>query len=308
MKNHDILVIGSIAMDLIARVNTFPEAGQSVMGGALDILPGGKGSNQAVCAARLGGRVSMAGTLGMDGYGDTLMNLLAQEDIDASNMERTDKAPSALAMIMVNNQGENRIVVIPGANHLFEPSRLEGLREDIRAAKLVMAQLELTIETSLEIIRVCDELGVPLILNPAPAAKIPPEYLAKVSYMTPNETELAILADMPVTDLDSAVKAAKSLNNLGVKYVVATLGKNGALISTADSHKIVEGYQVEAVDTVAAGDSFNGALAVKLIEGAELEDAVRYANAVGALTVTKSGAVPSLPTKAEVQAFLDKNN
>ena len=299
-----ITVIGSFVMDMVARLEEFPKAGQTVLGKSLGVYPGGKGANQAVAARRLGGDVEMIGCVGKDGNGKTFLDLLRNEGIETSHIKESEEVPTAIAQIQIDQAGENKIVVIPSANHAFTKEDLYAVREVLSKTKLVVMQLELEYEVSLEILRVCKELKVPVILNPAPAVKLPKEILGLATYVTPNETELEILTGQKTQTEEQLYSAAEALLDMGVKTVVATLGKRGAMIATAERKQIIEGYQVKAVDTVAAGDSFNGALAKGIADGEDLAEAIRYANAVGALTVTKQGAIPSLPTASEVQSFL----
>ena len=299
-----ITVIGSFVMDMVARLEEFPKAGQTVLGKSLGIYPGGKGANQAVAARRLGGDVEMIGCVGKDGNGKTFLDLLRREGIETSHIKESEEVPTAIAQIQIDQAGENKIVVIPSANHAFTKEDLYAVKEVLSKTKLVVMQLELEYEVSLEILRVCKELEVPVILNPAPAVKLPKEILGLATYVTPNETELEILTGQKTETEEELYSAAEALLDMGVKTVVATLGKRGAMIATAERKQIIEGYRVKAVDTVAAGDSFNGALAKCIADGKDLAEAVRYANAVGALAVTKQGAIPSLPTAEEVDEFL----
>lgn len=299
-----ITVVGSFVMDMVARLEEFPKAGQTVLGKSLGIYPGGKGANQAVAARRLGGDVEMIGCVGKDGNGKTFLDLLRREGIETSHIKESEEVPTAIAQIQIDQAGENKIVVIPSANHAFTKEDLYAVKEVLSKTELVVMQLELEYEVSLEILRVCKELEVPVILNPAPAVKLPKEILGLATYVTPNETELEILTGQKTETEEELYSAAEMLLDMGVKTVVATLGKRGAMIATAERKQIIEGYRVKAVDTVAAGDSFNGALAKCIADGKDLAEAVRYANAVGALAVTKQGAIPSLPTAEEVDEFL----
>ena len=299
-----ITVIGSFVMDMVASVEVFPWAGQTVLGSELHLYPGGKGANQAVAARRLGGDVEMIGCVGDDENGRTFLRLLEEEGIFSEHVRVCRGVPTAVAQVQINRSRENKIVVIPAANHAFTAEDVRALEPILRRTDLVVMQLELPRETSFELLRLCARLRKPLILNPAPAFPLPNELLACASYVTPNETELEILSGRPVRTEGDAFAAADVLLEAGVRAVVATLGRRGALIADAAGKRIVGGFPVEAVDTVAAGDSFNAALAKCLAERRPLDESVRYANAVGALTVTGRGAIPSLPTAARVEAFL----
>ncbi len=301
-----ITVVGSFVMDLIGTVDKFPLEGQTVIGKTLKTFPGGKGANQAVSAARLGGEVKMIGMVGNDNFGDTFKTLFRDENIDIKNVLTSETEPTAVGLIQINSVGENKIVVIPGANYEYSIIDLENVIEVIKESKLIVTQLELKHEVTFKLIDICYELNVPLILNPAPAIEIRKEYLEKVTYLTPNETELEILSGIKIENMEDVKTAITNLLDIGVKNVIATLGNKGAIIGNSDGIQHVEGYMVDVVDTVGAGDSFNGALAYCIVEGYSLYDAVKYANAVGALTVTKNGAIPSLPRKEEVEDFISK--
>lgn len=301
-----ITVIGSFVMDNVAKMDKFPQAGETVLGNSLEFFPGGKGANQCVSVARLGGDVEMVGMLGKDGNGDIFRQILKDEGVKAENVFFCDK-PTAVAQIQINAEGQNRICVIPCANYEFGFEHLDKVDSVIRNTELVILQLEMRLDVTKEIIRRAHAYGVKVLLNPAPAVKLEKEILGMVDYLTPNETELSILTDMPTDTDEEVIAAAKELISYGTKTVVATIGSRGALIATKDGEQIVSGYKVKAVDTVAAGDSFNGAFAVALTEGKTLEKAVSFANAMGALTVTEKGAIPSLHTRAQVEEFIAKN-
>ena len=298
-----ITVVGSFVMDMVARMERFPQAGETMIGQSVQYFPGGKGANQCVAAARLGGEVQMVGMLGQDAYGQQFRQILNEDGIGDRYVFGC-QLPTAVAQVQINAQGQNRIVVIPSANHAFGFGELEQVDALLRQSTLVVLQLEMRLDVTMEIIRRCHGYGVPVVLNPAPAVPLEPEILAMVTYLTPNETELAILTGMPTDTLEQQKAAARHLNDLGVRTCIATLGEAGALVSTAEEQYVVPAYRVQAVDTVAAGDSFNGAFAVALTEGKSLQEAVRFANAMAALTVQVSGAIPSLHHRAQVEAFM----
>lgn len=299
-----ITVVGSFVMDMIGTVDKFPLEGETVIGKTLKTFPGGKGANQAVAAARLGGKVNMIGMVGKDDFGNTFKSLFKDENIDITHVLTSETEPTAVGLIQINGLGENKIVVIPGANYEYSIEDLEEVREVLKNSNLVITQLELKHEVTFKLIRICHELNVPLILNPAPAIEIPKEYLEKITYLTPNETELEILTGIRVHSMESVKEATRKLLDLGVKNVIGTLGSKGAIIGNNNGFQHIEGYKVDVVDTVGAGDSFNGALAYCIVEGYSLPEAVKYANAVGALAVTKHGAIPSLPRKEEVEELI----
>ena len=301
-----ITVVGSFVMDNVAKMKKFPQEGETILGESIELFPGGKGANQCVSIARLGGEVEMIGMLGKDGNGDVFRKILAEEGIEAQNVFACEK-PTAIAQVQINEKGQNRICVIPSANYEFGFEDLDKIDAALKITSLVVLQLEMRLDVTKELIRRVHGYGVPVLLNPAPAVPLEEEILSKIAYLTPNETELSILTGIKTDTDEGVIEAAKKLLAMGVKTVVATLGNRGALIANEDIVQIVSGYKVNAIDTVAAGDSFNGALAVALTEGKTLEDAVRFANAMGALTVQKEGAIPSLHTRDQVEFFL-KNN
>ena len=298
-----IVVVGSMNMDYVIQLDRFPAPGETVAGHSLELFLGGKGANQCVSVARLGGDAEMVGMLGRDANGETFRSLLRTEGIRHAHVYDCD-APTGMAQIQVNARGQNCICLVAGANHRFGEAELERARETVTAASMVIVQLELRLEAVEQVVALAHGAGVPVLLNPAPAVPLSPEMLAHVDYITPNETELAVLTGMPTDTPEEQRLAAERLLEMGVGCVVATLGSHGAMIVTRKGVQTVAGFPVEAVDTVAAGDSFNGALAVALTEGKSLSEAVRFANAMGALTVTEKGAIPSLHRRAEVEAFL----
>ncbi|MBQ7408424.1 MAG: ribokinase [Clostridia bacterium] len=302
-----ITVIGSFVMDNVAKMKKYPEAGETVLGYSLGLFPGGKGANQCVAAARLGGDVQMVGMLGKDGNGDVFRKIMKDEGIKQDNVFSCD-VPTAIAQIQINDEGQNRICVIPCANYEFGFEHLDKVDEVIKDTELLILQLEMRLDVTQEVIRRAHKYGVKILLNPAPAVELESEILGMVDYLTPNETELAILTGMPTETDEEVIAAANKLISYGTKTVIATLGSRGALIATEAQVQIVSGYKVKAIDTVAAGDSFNGALAVALTEGKSLEEAVKFANAMGALTVQKEGAIPSLHNRKQVEEFIAKNN
>lgn len=299
-----VVVIGSFVMDMIAHVNAFPVNGQTVIGQSLSVLPGGKGANQAVAAARQGACVSMLGAVGTDAYGGAFLKLLQAENISSAGVSLSAAQPTATGMIMLDAQGENRIIVIPGANHAFPVSALEDARELLSDAGLVMLQLELLPEVTERAVLLCAELHVPVLLDPAPAAPIAEHLWPLIDYLTPNESELAYYAGFPVDTDEAAARAVSLLLAKGVRHVVATLGARGAVLGGASGVTFLPPFTAEAVDTVGAGDAFNGGLAAALMRGEPLVRAARYACASGALAVTKPGGIPAMPSYEAVSALL----
>jgi ribokinase len=310
MKLHEqpeILVIGSFMMDLVVRTPRVPGNGETVIGSSFRRFPGGKGANQAVSAARLGGHVTMAGKLGRDFFGDEMQEVLNKEGINTKHILRDGEASTGVGFVTLDETtGNNRIVVVPGANFRYGEGDLETIQDVVRSSDLIMLQLEMDLHLVEAAVVMAAKHRVPVILNPAPAQSLDDRLLSKVTYLTPNETEAQILTGIKVTNHQSAERAAKILLNKGIRNVVITLGENGAMIANESGTELVPAYQAPVVDTVAAGDAFNGALAVAIAHGTPLTQAVKFANAVGALVVTKEGAIPSLPRLNEVKDFLNK--
>lgn len=299
-----ITVVGSFVTDMVATMSRFPRVGESVIGERLRVYPGGKGANQCVAARRLGAQVSMVGMLGDDENGRNFRTLFEKEGIDTKYVFTTRDEPTAVAQVQIDQNSDNRICVIPGANYCFTPEYLEKAKSAIADADMVIAQLELTMDVTDALAKLCAELGVPLMLNPAPAAPLSEEVLKNVTYLTPNESELSVLTGLPADTNEQIIAACEALLRKGVKTVVATLGSRGAYAATAEGGLFVESFKVKPVDTVAAGDSFNAALAVAVTEGRSLYESLRFANAMGALTVQVKGAIPSLHSREEVEEFL----
>jgi ribokinase len=297
----DILVVGSLNADLVVRAPRFPQPGETISGGDLQVIPGGKGANQAIAAARLGANVSMLGRVGKDNFGDFLLDNLKRNNVDGSHVLRDDSS-SGTAIIVVDENGQNSIVLSPGANSNVTSTDVDSasfLHHD-----LILLQLEIPIPSVLRAAQRAKEQDMRVILNPAPAIEIPDELIALANFIIPNETELSLLTGQPVSDVPSAESAARKLLERGAGNVIVTMGSKGALIVNRELSKQVDTYKVEVVDTTAAGDAFIGGFSIALLNERPLEETVRYACACGALAVTKFGAQPSLPTKEEVERFL----
>lgn len=302
-----IAVLGTFITDLVARVERPPETGETVIGHSFGRYPGGKGANQAMGAARLGADVFMIGRVGDDDFGREHLAGMREACIDLSLVTIDPDAASGVANIVVDAQGRNRIAIVPGANHRITLEDVEKARDCIAAADILMVQLELQLAVTEKAMDIANQVGTPVILNPAPAQKLSTTTLAKATLLTPNEVEAGQLAGMRVESVAEAEEAARALLATGVGAVVITLGEQGALCLDGDGQAAaLPAYDVQAVDTVAAGDAFNGALAVRLAEGATLSEAARYANAVAAISVTRHGAIPSMPFRPEVEAFLEQ--
>ena len=302
----EVAVVGSANLDLVVDVETIPVPGETVLGGDLRRIPGGKGANQAVAAARLGRRVAMVGRVGDDGAGTTLREALTSAGVDTTNLRTTQETPSGTALIAVDADGDNAIVVNPGANSRLSADDVLEAGEVVRTAEVVLLQLEIPIEAVVAAVRGADGT---VVLNPAPAprAPLPLEVLDGVDVLVPNQTELAAMAGhaglsaIGAVDPDTAVALARGLP---VAAVVVTLGAGGAMVVTPSEATHVPAPEVDPVDTTAAGDAFCGALADALVGGAGLVEACGWAVRVGAAATLRDGAQPSLPTRAEVAHLL----
>jgi ribokinase len=294
-----IVVIGSINMDLVAHTHQIPVPGQTVIGTGFDTTPGGKGANQAVAVARLGYPVQMVGMVGEDVFGQALLRNLSNAGVGTKAVARVS-GPSGVAPILVAESGENTIVVVPGANGKMDKAAVDRQSALIRSAGMVLCQLELPLETVSHVLALCADSGVPVLLDPAPAAPLPDSAFRQVAWFTPNETEAAFyLGNQPNSEA-----AAQQLLQKGLKGVVLKRGSDGAYVAVAGKAAWVRPFPVKPVDTVAAGDCFNGAFAVALLEGNDPWAAARFASAAAAISVTRKGAQASMPSRADVERFL----
>lgn len=298
---YDVLVIGSLNADLVVRAPRFPAPGETISGGDLLTIPGGKGANQAVAAARQGANVAMVGRVGRDNFAPFLIENLNANQVNTSHVPQ-DNVASGTAIIIVDENGQNSIVISPGANGKVETQDVDSAPD----AKILLLQFEIPMETVIHAAKRYKANGTTVILNPAPARQIPSDLLAHIDILVPNESELALLSNLPVTDIASAEVAAQEILKRGVKTVIVTLGSSGALLVSTSQTFHVDAFPVEVVDTTAAGDAFIGGVASTLVNGLSHEQAVRHGCACGALATTKLGAQPSLPTKEEVQKFLSQ--
>ena len=296
-----IIVVGSLNTDLVVRTPRFPQPGETISGEDLQVIPGGKGANQAVAAARLGANVSMLGSVGKDNFGDFLLDNLKANHVDTHLIERED-ASTGTATIIVDANGQNSIILSAGANG--NVSSVDVEHASFSDYSLLLLQLEIPTPTVLSAAKLAKQNGVRVVLNPAPAKELPDELISLADFIIPNETELSLLTGMEVNDIPSAEEAARALLTKGAENVIVTLGSKGALIVNEKTNIHMETYKVDVVDTTAAGDAFIGGLASVLDSANSLPDAVRYACACGALAATIFGAQPSLPRKEEVERFM----
>ena len=300
MKN--ICVIGSLNMDLVVNVDKMPKPGQTIIGSNFKEVPGGKGANQAVAMARLNGNVSMIGKVGEDGFGQTLINSLKNDKVDTTYI-KTTKGATGVALITVDNNAQNSIVVSPGANFEVKEEDIDNNIEAIKNSDIVVLQLETPLNTIKYALKKSKELNKYTILNPAPALKLDDEIIKNVDLLTPNETELEIISGVSIENEEDIQKAAQIMIEKGVKELIVTLGSKGSLYINKEKSIFKKAYKVEAVDTTAAGDSYTAALAVALSKDQSIEEAMDFASKVGALSVLKEGAQSSLPTLEDVENF-----
>ena len=302
-KTGKILVVGSTNTDMVVKTDHLPRPGETVLGGTFLMNPGGKGANQAVAAARLGAEVTFVCKTGNDLFGVTTRQQLAEEGIDTSFVFTDPHEPSGVALIAVDNRAENTIVVASGANASLLPLDINKALTAIDACDLVLMQLETPMPTIEYVASLAAERGKRVVLNPAPAATLSEQLLKNLYLITPNETEAELITGIPVRDERSAEQAARTIHRAGVRHVIVTLGKKGALLCEAGRCGVIPAYRVEAVDTTAAGDVFNAGLVVALSEGRNLTDAVRFGAKAAAISVTRMGAQASAPYRSETDAF-----
>jgi ribokinase len=299
-----VCVVGSSNIDLTFRAARLPRPGETLPGHGFQLGFGGKGANQAVMAARLGAQVRMVSRVGRDVFGEQTLAHYRAEGIDTSHVRADAERPTGVASIVVDDAARNCILVVAGANGALSPDDVRAAAEAIRGADVLLCQLEVPVETTAEALRLARSAGVRTVLNPAPALPLPDELLALADLCVPNETEVEALTGLPAGALPEAEAAARALRRRGPRTVIVTLGQRGALVVEEQSAQQVPGMEVEAVDTTGAGDAFIGALAVALADGRALTEAVRRANALAALSVTRPGTQTSFPRRAEAEAFL----
>jgi ribokinase len=299
-----ITVVGSLNMDLVTYTGRMPVTGETIMGRSFKQIPGGKGANQADAIAKLGAKVRMIGCVGSDDMGNTLLESLKNDRVDIALVKKIEGVSTGIASITVDSAANNCIIVVSGANNMLTTEDIEASYDAIQNSDVVVAQLEVPIASVEIALRTAKQLGKLTILNPAPAIQLEDKFLANVDILVPNDTELEILSGIQIKYDADLIKAAQVLMDKGVRELIVTLGSKGSMHINKSGLKIYPAYQVAAVDTTAAGDSFIGAVAVAINEGKSLEEAIYFATAVGAITVTREGAQSSLPLRKEVETFI----
>jgi len=308
ISKRKIAVVGSSNTDMIIKTAKIPRPGETILGGEFHMAAGGKGANQAVAAARAGGDVAFIARIGNDIFGKKAVEGFIRDGIDVKYVYKDRRAASGIAVIIVGADGENSIAVASGANANLTPEDVRRAERAISSAKILLMQLETPLETVREAAEIAAAYRVPVILNPAPAKALDDHLLRRISILTPNETEMEMLTGIKIRKESDMARASQKLLNKGVRAVFITLGSKGAFVAseTGKIRRIIPAFKVKAVDTTAAGDVFNGALAVALAEGRPLLEAARFANAAAAFSVTKMGAQPSAPRRKDIENFLGK--
>lgn len=306
IRRGPVVVVGSLNMDLVVRTPRLPRPGETVAAHGFGRFPGGKGANQAVAAARMGARVAMVGRVGRDPFGTALREALAAEGIDLAWLQQTDGVETGVASIWVDDAGANAIAIVPGANRRLGPADIAAAREAIAGASVVLAQLEIPPETVEALLEVAGRAGVPVILDPAPIHPRAAGWLGRVWAVAPNQVEAAALVGFAVESVADGARACRALLEAGVEVAVVKMGGQGVVVAERGAREArhIPAVPVQAVDTTAAGDAFCGALAAALAEGLPLLEACQLANAAAGLSTTRPGAQPSLPRRAEVDAFM----
>ncbi|MFK0371209.1 ribokinase [Enterobacter sichuanensis] len=302
----NLVVLGSINADHILNLESFPTPGETVTGNQYQVAFGGKGANQAVAAGRSGANIAFIACTGDDDTGERVRKQLAGDNIDIAPVSVVAGESTGVALIFVNAEGENVIGIHAGANAALTTERVEAQRERVANAEALLMQLESPVESVLAAAKIAHENHTTVVLNPAPARVLSDELLALVDIITPNETEAEKLTGIRVENDDDAARAARALHDKGIGTVIITLGSRGVWASVNGEGRRVSGFKVKAIDTIAAGDTFNGALVTALLEGKNLDDAIRFAHAAAAIAVTRKGAQPSVPWRKEIDEFLSQ--
>ncbi|SHF52206.1 ribokinase [Vibrio gazogenes] len=299
-----LVVLGSVNADHVLRVPTFPRPGETLHGHDYQVIPGGKGANQAVAAARLGADISFVASVGDDPFGVNIRESFKLDGMDISGVKIQPDCPTGIAMIQVTDSGENAICISSEANARLTAESLDSDLTRIQQAEYFLTQLETPLEGVIRGAQTAKAASTQVILNPAPARSLPDELLSCVDMITPNETEAEVLTGVAVTDESSAARAAAVLHEKGITTVLITLGAKGVWLSESGQGTLIPGFRVDAIDTTAAGDTFNGALVTGLLEGLSMQHAIRFAHASAAISVTRFGAQTSIPARQEVDTFL----
>lgn len=305
MGKPKIVVVGSSNADMVIKLERSPRPGETVIGGDFIMAAGGKGANQAVAAARLGGEITFVARVGADMFGKQAIQNFQEEGINTDYIVVDDDNPSGVALIFVDRNGENSIAVASGANNKLSEKDVAAAGEKIAGAQVMLLQLETPVETVRYAARLASEAGTKVILNPAPARQLDEALFRTITILTPNESEAELLTGVKVEDEKSAKQAVHVLRKKGVANVIITMGSQGAFLITNDQAVLIPTKKITAVDTTAAGDAFNGALAYALAMEESLDKAVRFANLAGAFSATKLGAQPSMPTREELRQFME---
>ncbi|MEK5389990.1 ribokinase [Margalitia sp. FSL K6-0131] len=294
-----IVVVGSLNMDLVTTVRSLPKPGETVASTSFATIPGGKGANQAVCAARLGAQVKMIGKVGSDEYGSQLISILEESGVDSKGVYQNGK--TGMAFIQVSEDGENSIVLYPGANGEITPQEIEYQKQIIENGDFILLQLEIPCEAVSHTLKLANSLGKKVILNPAPARILPDEWYPMIHTLTPNETELSILTKQEIQTKEDVIRSAKILMDKGAKQIIVTMGKKGAYFIRKNVHTHIPAYSVPTVDSTGAGDSFTAAFTFALAQGKEEVAAAQFASKVASMVVQRKGAIPSMPYGHEVE-------
>ncbi len=300
-----IVVFGSINMDLTAYVPTFPTPGETLLGHSYITVPGGKGNNQAVAAARLGADVQFVGRVGDDLFGEEVLKIVNNENIDTSPVAIDKENGTGLAVINVDDKAENSIVVISGANMALDEEDVARKEGCLEGAKVLLLQLEVPLKADLQIAEIAQRKNAQVILDPAPAVPLPEKAYQVVNFITPNETETEILVGIKPSNTAEAAQAANILHDRGVENVIIKMGSKGVYYDSKDGSGFIEPYKVNSIDSVAAGDAFNAGLAVAISEGKPLAEAVRWGAAAGAIATTRKGALPAMPYRTELLQLME---
>ena len=304
MPKPRIAVLGSINIDLVVRCPHLPAPGETIIAGESLEIPGGKGANQAVSAARAGGDVSMIGRVGDDAFAGTLLENLRRENIDTSQVGETDDCASGLAVVAVEASGENAIMVVPGSNGRVSPTDVLAAADVIRGADVLLLQLEIPLDAVIAASEIAADSGVPVILDPAPMPASLPSQILSVDFVCPNRSEASAIVGRRIETVDAARDAAAPLHQQGARNVIITLGGDGAVVSDGDLVEWIKAFPITPVDTTAAGDAFAGAFAVRLADNASLIEAARFAAAAGAIAATRLGAQVAMPTRSEIEQLV----